>query len=208
MVHRPSLMAAAVVVVAAAEPRMSCGVGGTGGDDRGSIYRNGDLYIARRGLCIASTHPAQSPPGPPPTADPRRRERTAPHCEHSRVGSWGCAGVAAGLRGPPYGTEVLYAVQAGSMKPGHTIPSAQGARDFSYVEMHPPFSSPFSRHVRAREADGCDGVSVAARGDAADVVTAASNSIHQMLHSGITKNRPGFREKRRKFIQFFSWEIF
>lgn len=79
----------------------------------------------------------------------------------------GCAGVAAGLREPPYGTEVLYAVQAGSMKPGHTIPSAQGARDFSYVEMHPPFSSPFSRHIRVRESDGCDGVSVAARGDAA-----------------------------------------
>lgn len=40
------------------------------GGDRGSIYRNGDLYIARRGLCIASTHPARSPHPPAPTADP------------------------------------------------------------------------------------------------------------------------------------------
>jgi len=40
------------------------------GGDRCSIYRNGDLYIARRGLCIASTHPARSPHPLAPTADP------------------------------------------------------------------------------------------------------------------------------------------
>jgi len=87
--------------------------------------------------------------------------------------------------------EVLYAVQAGSMKPGHTIPSAQDADyDFSYVEMHPPFSSPFSRHVRARESDGCDGVSVAARGDA------VSNSVRPP-NVASWYDRSDFRKKQR-----------
>lgn len=138
MVHRPPLMAATAAATAHAGLR---GGGGVGGGDRGSIYRNGDLYIARRGLCIASTHPAQSPP-PVPHRPPTPDVASAP-LRTANVRGWdrGCAGVAAGLRGPPYGTEVLYAVRAGSMKPGHTIPSARQGY-FSYVEMHPPFSSP------------------------------------------------------------------
>lgn len=119
MVHRPPLMAA----TAAAAHAGLRGGGGVGGGDRGSIYRNGDLYIARRGLCIASTHPAQSPPCPPPTADPQRRERTAPHCERSRVGSWvrgGCRGVAgAAVR---HGGVVRGAGRFNETRPHHPSP--------------------------------------------------------------------------------------
>lgn len=122
MVHRPPLMAATVAAAAHAGLR---GGGSAGGGDRGSIYRNGDLYIVRRGLCIASTHPVRSSPSlpvPPLTADLRRRERTAPHCERSRVGSWvrgGCRGAAGAV--VRHGSVVRGAGRFNETRPHHPL---------------------------------------------------------------------------------------
>lgn len=152
------------------------------GYDRGSIYRNGDLYIARRELCIASTHPGHQSflPSPPalnwfPSPQSLRRPPTPTSRAHRSALRMfaggnvpGCArGVRGGWRGvsraPTYGTDgmVLYAVRAGSMKPGHQHPlRARGARETSLTfEMHPSIqlSRPGSqRYVLRAQERRCD----------------------------------------------------
>lgn len=106
------------------------------------------------------SHPLGPPPLPlvspqPLCVDrrPPRRERTAPHCECSRVGTFidarGCS------RG--CGTDVWHrGVVRGAGRFNETRPHhpfrARSARETSLlrIEMHPPFSSPGSRVARLR----------------------------------------------------------
>jgi len=118
-------IAAAAAAAAAAYAGLRGG-GGVGGDDRGSIYRNGDLYIARRGLCIASTHPAQShslfpADRQPPTS---RAHRSALRTFASGiVGARGCCGVAgATVR---HGGVVRGAGRFNETRPHHPLPAGR-----------------------------------------------------------------------------------
>lgn len=107
------------------------------------------------------SHSTPSPPGSPlpnlcVDRRPPRRERTAPHCECSRVGTFldarGCPRGCGDRRMAPWCCTRCGQVQWNQATP--SPPRAQRARDFSYVEMHPPFSSlsRFSRiRLRARE---------------------------------------------------------
>lgn len=98
VVHRPPL------VTAAAYTGLHGGDRYWWGDDRGSIYRNGDLYIARRGLCIASTHPGPVTPLAPSPQSLRRPPTPTSRAHRSALRIFasgnvrGCAGVSAGVR--------------------------------------------------------------------------------------------------------------
>lgn len=193
---------AATAVAAAAHAGLR-GVGGAGGGDRGSIYRNGDLYIARRGLCIASTHSAQSPPSPPPppappaplTADPRYRERTAPHCERSRVGSWvrgGCRGVAgATVR---HGGVIRGAGRFNETRPHH--PLRAGRARLLVRRNASPIQLPRSQGTSAR-ARATDATAFPLR-HAATPLPAAPNVASRYNRN---RDRPGFRANGR-FVRF------
>lgn len=119
----------------------------------------------------------------------------------ANVRGWdrGCAGVAAGLRGPPYGTEVLYAVRAGSMKPGHTIHPLRAGRARLLVRRNAsPIQLPRSQGTSAR-ARATDATAFPLR-HAATPLPAAFTKCRILTRP--ESRSPCFFEKKEEFVRF------
>lgn len=141
------------------------------------------------------SHPL--PPTPPLTADPRRRERTAPHCERSRVGSWvrgGYRGVAgAAVR---HGGVVRGAGRFNETRPHH--PLRAGRARLLVRRNASPIQLPRSQGTSAR-ASPTDATAFPLR----HAATPLPCTVHRMSHPPTIGNqdRPGFRENGR-FVRF------